>query len=81
MAEVFGSSTEAMDWMWSNCWQCKKHGQDIDDCTCPLVHKIELAMLFNPEPPPEFFEPYGFEGGKIPERCSQIEPVTEEDAS
>ena len=78
MARVFRSSTEAMDWICSNCWQCKRYGQDIDDCTCPLAQKIELSMLSAPEPPPEFFEPYGFEGGKIPERCLQLTPPTEE---
>ena len=75
---VFSNSTHLADWQHTNCHQCQKYGETIEDCTCPLAQKLDLAMVGDPEPPTDFFEPYGFEREKIPEQCHQIKRISEE---
>ena len=73
--KVFKSSFEAAGWQTENCFQCAKYGKTLDDCTCPLAQKIDLALLGDPEPEPKFFESWGFDNGVVPAECSQLELI------
>lgn len=72
---VFSGSLHLFAWQSTNCHECKKYGEDAYSCTCELAEKLDLACLGNKEPEPDYFEPWGFVGGKIPEQCSQKEPA------
>ena len=78
MATIFRSSTDVFDWQINNCYECAKYGESMDSTSCELANSIEMACCGEREPPAEFFEPFGFENGVIPEQCSQLTPPTEE---
>ena len=78
--KIFKSSIEAVGWQTENCFQCSKYGETLDDCTCPLAQKIDLALLGDPEPEPKFFEPWGFNNGAVPVKCLQLELAVDKES-